>query len=281
MVAATTSQTASVVCCRAAAHSLIWAGVAEVSALRRQPGRLRAGTSPVPLLRHADDQTVVGLAAVLHAIEGSDLDADRLSPWGLVAAPRFPGRARLAAAFAQYAVDGAWGVSPHLVPHDSLHSMAGTISQALKLFGPNLGAGGGSDGARAAFLAAMALLGDGRLPGVWVVATGWVPELVLGRAGVVPAEPGPPNHECWGLALALAMPHTDWRGPTMRFGVGGGHPREPGAPFDAIALEEWLAVSSNEGRSPRRGCWSLGEGVWIELEEVGRPAGQATQGERS
>src|SRR5438067_465552 len=70
------------------------------------------------------------------------------------------------------------GLSPHFIPHRSQHAISGTISQALKIHGPNFGAGGGPGAAAEALLAGAVLLEGSRLPGVWVVLTGWDPEYV-------------------------------------------------------------------------------------------------------
>src|SRR5262249_44159324 len=82
---------------------------------------------PGSTLKNADDQTVVGLTAILDAIEKSGRTAESFGDWGVIAAPRTPGRAATAASIARYKADGAWSVSPHIIPHCSLHSLAGTI----------------------------------------------------------------------------------------------------------------------------------------------------------
>lgn len=258
---------------RVCAHGLLYASAAEIAGLRRQPGRSATGPIPASLLRHADSQTVVAVAAALRAMESSGLDASRCSEWGIVAAPRFLGRGELAAAFAQYAIDGAWGVSPHLVPHFSLHSMAGTISQALKIQGPNLGAGGGRNSDRDAFLAAMSMVASGRLPGVWLLITGWVPELVPSAAKNGGVESTASPSLCTSLALALAAPHAEGCGPRLTLFQGGGSGTVPAALFDAERLGTWLSLS---GRGDRRAGWSLGDGTWIQLESASVPALQTT-----
>ena len=59
--------------------------------------------------------------------------------WRVLAAPRFLGRAAFERRSPSILAEGAWGVSPHLIPGHSLHSPSGTISQALQAHGPNLG----------------------------------------------------------------------------------------------------------------------------------------------
>src|SRR5262249_52347900 len=127
------------VTCDVAAHARLrvpWPGVAD---LRRQPVPLPNGGPAASLLKHADDQTVVALAAVAHAIREHRLETTDFSAWGVLAGPRYPGRAALVPALARFRAEGAWGMSPHLIPHRSLHSLSGTLSHALKTHGPNFG----------------------------------------------------------------------------------------------------------------------------------------------
>jgi hypothetical protein len=121
------------------------------------------------LLRHADEQTVVGLAAVFRAVLEGGLDLAGFGDWSVLAAPRYHGRAAFERAFPTFQREGAWGVSPHLIPAHSLHSPSGTISQALKAQGANLGVGGTPGGEREALLFASTLLRVGGIAGVWVV----------------------------------------------------------------------------------------------------------------
>jgi hypothetical protein len=116
----------------------------------------------------------------------------------------------LAAALRSFATEGVWGTSPHLIPHFALHSPSGTISLALGLHGPNVGAGGGLHAAAEGFLAALTWLTAGVVPGVWLVLSGWSPELIPERkAGASrngPARvPGGASSEVECQALAMAL----------------------------------------------------------------------------
>src|SRR5205085_11137593 len=128
----------------------------------------------------------------------------------------FIGRVALAAAMHRFAAEGAWGISPHLIPHRSLHALSGTVSQGLKIHGPNFGVGGGPRAAAEGLLAAAALLGSRPLPGVWLVLTGWQPEPVPDAHGHT-ATPS----VCGAVALALLPGRQDWRGLRLRMGVAG------------------------------------------------------------
>src|SRR6266849_7646094 len=132
----------------------------QFAALRQRPGPGPGpGVAlPASLLRHADEQTIAGLAAVLHAIHDFDMNVADFRDWGIAAAPCFLGRATMAVALQRLAAEGAWGISPHVIPHRSQHRVGGTISQVLKIFGPNFGTGGGPGGLVDALLAGPVLL---------------------------------------------------------------------------------------------------------------------------
>jgi len=59
-----------------------------------------------------------------------------------------------------------------------------------------------------AFSGAVALLAGGTVPGVWLVMTGWRPELAVDRQGI----PTTPDVACQSVALAL-VPPSPVRGP--------------------------------------------------------------------
>jgi len=186
------------VCCDLAASASVRVGIESLPELRKQPGPVCGEPLPASFLKHADEQTVVGLAAVYKAIHTFGLQTTCFHDWGVLAAPRFLGRPAMAAALQRFQAEGAWGVSPHLIPHRSLHSISGSISQAFKIHGPNFGVGGGPGAPAEALLAAVSMLEGQRLPGVWVVLSCLDPEQAPDEAGR-PAE----GTQCVGLALAL------------------------------------------------------------------------------
>jgi hypothetical protein len=226
----------------------------DLPALRRRPGPVPEGWSRTPpsLLRYSDEQTVAGTAAVFAAIEAMGTGPDRFEGWGVVAASRYLGRANLAAALRSFRAEGVWGTSPHLIPHFALHSPSGTISLALGLHGPNVGAGGGLHAAAEGFLAALTWLTAGVVPGVWLVLSGWTPELVPEKregATETPHPPGTPHAEieCQALALALRParpdPVADATGPRFRARIGDGPTTEAvAAPVDLVRLAEDLEL---------------------------------------
>jgi hypothetical protein len=216
-------------------HALFRLVPHSLPAVRKRPGPVPGGWEPISpsLLRYSDEQTVAGVAAVFSAMEGAGLEADRLEPWGVVAASRFLGRANLAQALRSYDAEGVWGVSPHLIPHFALHSPSGTISLALGLRGPNLGVGGGLHAAAEGVLVALTWLSSGIVPGVWLVLSGWSPELI----------PGQPNLECHALALALVAVGPRSGLPNLRVKVGPRTHQGPGS-IDLLRLSESLETIS-------------------------------------
>jgi hypothetical protein len=228
-----------VVCCDLAAHASVRATVDQLAEWRRQPGPPPSEPLPLALLRHADEQTVAGVAAILHAIH-QNLPGARFAEWAVLGAPCFLGRAVLANALQRFRAEGAWGISPHLAAHRSLHSLAGTVSLALKIQGPNYGVGGGPGSAGEALLAAAALLERRTQPGVWVVLTGWQTEPVPEPTGQVPR-----GSICAALALALVPPRIPGQGIRLRVTARDGRDADSrqasAAPFDLFRLEALLA----------------------------------------
>ncbi len=191
-------------------HALFRAAPDDLPALRRRPGPEGGAKVAPSVLRYSDEQTVAGVAAVFSALDAMGADPDRFEGWGVVVASRFLGRSTLAKALQSFSAEGVWGVSPHLIPHFALHSPAGTISLALGLHGPNLGVGGGRNAPAEGFLTAVSWLAGGSVPGVWLVLTGWDPELRPDRR-----EPGPSRCS----ALALALVEADPEDPRPSFAI--------------------------------------------------------------
>ncbi len=185
-------------------------------------------------LKHADEQTYAGLTAVFEAIRSHRLaTAGGPSPfrdWGVVGSPRFLGRAAMSSDLPRFLVEGAWDVSPHMIPHRSLHSLSGTVSQALGIKGPNYGAGGGPGAEAEGLLAAVSLLESMHLPGVWLVCTCLDPERSADHATGRPL----PGTRSKGLALAL-MPAGTPGGVHMEMTIGRSAPASQAITLDVLA----------------------------------------------
>lgn len=195
-----------------AAFGVVEAAPEAMADLRKKPGPAGSPSIPATLLRHSDEQTVAGTAAVLEAIRAFHWQGRSFHDWAILAAPRFLGRTVIANAVAQFPQTGARGVSPLVIPHATLHAVAATISLVLDVHGPNFGIGGGPGNVGEGLLTALSLLHEERLPGVWLVLTEWDPELALDAKG----QSTRPTH-CRAVALALvaatadeAVWHLDW-----------------------------------------------------------------------
>jgi hypothetical protein len=227
------------VCCVLAAHAAACLPVEATAALRRQLAPPGGAPFPANFLKHADEQTIAGLAAVFQAMTTYGLAADAFRDWGVVGSPRFLGLSAMAHDFPQFLVEGAWDVSPHMIPHRSLHSTSGTVSQALGIHGPNFGAGGGPGSEVDGLLAAAALLRDRHLDGVWLVCTCLDPEQS--------ADPGTgkprPGTLCRGLALALKPVGSPG---VAQLELAVGKPTEAIASLDLIDLADLLTEAEGQ-----------------------------------
>lgn len=245
--------------CGVAASGVIRAPADGFGTLRQTVGPAGGPFLPASLLKHSDEQTVAALHAVYRAIEGHGLGATDFTRWGVLAAPRLFGRVATVATLDRYAVEGAWGISPHLIPHRSLHSTSGTVSQALKIQGPNFGVGGGDTGASEALVAAAALLSRGRVPGVWVVFSGWNPEPGATPIGYHTSDAHEPI--CHAAALALVSARPGENGPCLSVSAGS----DVGQPLTLEALVEALAGSA----LTEPASWRLTCGGTVVLEQAG------------
>lgn len=263
------------VCCDVAADATVRAGLEALPELRRHPGTRGGEALPACFLKHADEQTVVGLAAVFKAMSDAGMAATDFRDWGVVAAPRFLGRPAMAAALQRFQSEGAWGVSPHLIPHRSLHSISGTVSQTLKIHGPNFGVGGGPGGVAEVLLTAAALLEGKKLPGVWVVLTCLDPELP-------PAPDGHVEPATQFVGLALALTPLSMVRPRLRLRVVSGSaesrslppkdvPATSGAGFDLPRLETLLALLHSQRGGDTTIVQLLEPGSRIELSALRTP----------
>jgi hypothetical protein len=180
--------------------------------LRRAPGSPGPVRLPANFHRHSDGQTVASLESVFRAIRSGGLGDGSLDDWGVVAAPRHLGRMEVARVLTRFATEGPGSSSPFAVTHNSLHSVAGTISVALRLKGLSIGAGGGNGHLAEGLLTALTFLDERHVGGLWVVFSEWAPEPVLDADGrnTLPSV-------CRAVALALlARPGA---GPGLRLRV--------------------------------------------------------------
>jgi hypothetical protein len=256
-----TATASPVLTAKVMARALFRLRPADLPALRKRPGPVPESSARVPpsLLRYADEQTVAGTSAVFTAIAAMGADPGQFETWGVVAATRYLGRANLAVALRTFLAEGVWGTSPHLIPHFALHSASGSISLALGSHGPNLGVGGGLHAISEGFLTALTWLSNGAVPGVWLVLSGWAPELIPDPAGHPPSA-----GECLALALALVRACDEAGGATVRAVFESS--RETGAepPTDLMSLAELM----NTGGDPLHETIALDASGRLRIELV-------------
>jgi hypothetical protein len=222
---------------------------------------------PQGFFKHASEQTIAALAAVFQAMTRQGLAANTFEDWYVLGAPRFIGRAAMAGALTKFKIEGAWGVSPHLIPHRSLHSISGAISQALKIHGPNFGIGGGCSSAEEGLLTAATLVDASRPTGVWIVMTGWDPEPEITTPNIEQ------NIACNALALALVPIRADFQGWRLRI-------TRPGAfgysteqvnnqrVSEPLSLEQvqWALAAMSQGKF--MAGWPLLNRGYLTLEQI-------------
>lgn len=220
--------------CRVTTHALAAAPLSEIQRVRDQPVPEGAPSLPSRFLRHCDEQTVVGMRAVLTAIAAAAEPRPSYADYAVVAGACRAGRIATARSLSMYRTGGAVTVSPHIVPQCSLHSLAGAVSVALGMHGPHVGSSGGPHAVSEGLLAAFSLAaagGHGRdpLPGIWLVLTGWTKEPALDREGQPLASADAEEEPvCRALAMALVPIHgVDDPAATVRGPVLALHPTPP------------------------------------------------------
>lgn len=253
-----------------AAHGAVAIGESDFKAMRRgiEPA---GGPALAPsVLKHFDEQTLAGLAAVYQAVQEHGLGDTDFAAWGALGAPRFLGRAALAHSIRRFVAEGAWGISPHVIPNHTLHSVSGSVSMALQIHGPNFGIDGGPGAVSQALLAAISLLGDRGLPGIWVVATGWDREPLLSMPGSSEAPLRGPEPVCLAVALAV-VPNPQGRAALgLRLGVAlPAMKREEYSSASALTLEALHATFAAPGSMTDPTSWPFAGGGALNFEPAG------------
>lgn len=193
--------------CGVGGHALVEATIAEIPGLR--DASVPEGVSALPprFLRHCDEQTVVGMRAVLAAIAAFPEPRPSFDAYGVVASPCQSGRIATAQSLAMLRTAGGVAISPHIVPQCSLHSVAGAVSVALGMHGPNIGVSGGQHAVSEGLFTSLTLLAaNAALPGIWLVVSGWTEEPSLDAGGkpvLCPPQDAHSGPICRALAVAL------------------------------------------------------------------------------
>lgn len=247
----TARRTASPVRCVAASvgpFAHVCADLAAIDALRRNPGPLCGRELPASFLKYADEQSVCAFAAVLKAIHNAGQPAAAYGEWGVVGAPRFPGRLQASTTMARFWDQGVRGVSPHAIPQTLLHSLSGVISVGLGLGGPNLGAGGGPKALPEGAMTALALLDERRAPGLWLALSQWDPEPIPQKNGRIATDA-----RCHAVVLALAPVDEGAAGMRLELGPSSASASAVEATPSLVTLAEALNRSSSA---------AAGEVIW-------------------
>ncbi|HZU37203.1 MAG TPA: hypothetical protein VFA18_14875 [Gemmataceae bacterium] len=262
--------TAATLCCAVAARACVRATADGFANLKSALTLPDGTTLPAASLKHSDEQTVVALAAVLAAIQRYQLTKIDFTHWAVLAAPRFLGRQALAHTLQRFAAEGAWGISPHVIPHRLLHAVSGTISLTLHIHGPNFGIDGMPSDSGQLLATGLALVNMGQVPGVWAVMTGWEPEPIPARQGT-PAEANP-KAVCGAVALALTPLTPNWQGLRLRYcppSAGSSHrngkldrPETARPLFSLKAILDTLGDGEHDLAGAR---WRLGGGGSLEF----------------
>jgi hypothetical protein len=184
--------------CAVASHALVEARLSTIAALRDQPPPAGAPSLPPRFLRHCDEQTVVGMRAVLEAIARHPEPRPGFDRYGVIGSSCAAGRIAAAQTLAQLKTGGAVVVSPHIVPQCSLHAPASAVSVALGMHGPTIGSSGGPHALSEGLFTAFSFLQGGACDGIWLVVTEWDEEPRLDAAGKPVDDP-----LCRALAIAL------------------------------------------------------------------------------
>jgi len=221
--------------CAVPAWGVIAVPLEAIPALRKAPGEAPGIALPPNFLKHADEQTVLAVAAILRALTDFPMPIPSLEEWAIVAAPRYFGRIGAANTIRRFRSDGPRGPSPMAVPTLSLHAVSACISLALETRGPSFGVGGGPDNIPEGLLAGLSLQLEDRPPGTWLILSEWDEEPVPGTSPM-------------GRAVALALTDRGAVSDRLRLRL------LPGTPCPSTAtrlrgLAEFLAA-------PARGRWS-------------------------
>lgn len=257
--------------CGIVGHAACAARLSEIAALRDAAGPPGVPALPPRFLRHCDEQTVVGIHAVLRAIAALPNAGGGVGGDAVVAASCQAGRIMAAKSLALLKTGGAVTVSTHIVPQASLHSVAGAVSVALGMHGPHLGVSGGVDALAEGLLAAITLAADAGAPRVWLVVSEWDDEPVLDATGAAIDDP-----VCRALALAIEP------GSTAALGLEVHLPQAPAAAVSpAASLTAFTHALDMCGPGGALVAWTLATPWAAEVRimrrrTTGRTVGQPT-----
>jgi len=174
----------------------------EVSALAREKHSHGCHSLPPRFLRHADEQTVIGMHSIIRAMAVDTQDSRDMSNDAVIAATCLAGQPSAARTMIGLRDKGPVAVTPHIVPQCSLHSVASAASVGFGMHGPNFGVGGGPHAPAEGFLLALTLAPmlarTSPSTRIWLVCTGWDQQPSLDTTGSLTNDP-----VCRGMTFVL------------------------------------------------------------------------------
>ena len=174
----------------------------EVQALAREKHAHGPYSLPIRFLRHADEQTVIGVQSIFKVMAADTQEIPDISNDAVIAATCLAGQPAAARTMIGLRDKGPVAVTPHIVPQCSLHSVASAVSVGFGMHGPNFGVGGGphavSEGLLLAITLAPMLAITSPSARIWLIFTGWDQQPSLETNGEANNDP-----LCRGLTLLL------------------------------------------------------------------------------
>ena len=174
----------------------------EVSALAREKHSHGCHSLPPRFLRHADEQTIIGMHSIIRAMAVDTQDSRDMSNDAVIAATCLAGQPSAARTMIGLRDKGPVAVTPHIVPQCSLHSVASAASVGFGMHGPNFGVGGGPHAPAEGFLLALTLAPmlarTSPSSRIWLVCTGWDQQPSLDANGSLTNDP-----VCRGMTFVL------------------------------------------------------------------------------
>lgn len=193
--------------CPVVAWSHVQVAWSQFDAWRDELVARRSSPTLSQVCKLGDEQTVVTTEAIFRAIDAAGWQNRSFEEWGVISAPQFLGRLRLAAAVDRYNTLEVRGTSPRIIPTLSQHAVAGSLSVVFQCRGPSFGVGGSQGALADALVNAASLVASGMCPGFWVTCSHWTPELL-------PYVPEEQNASAVCHALALAIVPADQQDAT-------------------------------------------------------------------
>ncbi len=223
---------------------------------RKQLVGLRSSPMLAQVCKLGDEQTIVSAEAMYRAMDRAGWSGKNLDEWGIVSAPQFLGRMRMAAAVERFRLQNVRGASPRHIPTVSQHAVAGTLSVLFACRGPCFGAGGSQGSLRDALTTAVSLVAGHTTPGFWVTISQWTPELL-------PNVPDEQNASCECHAVAMAIVPEESPEAEFELGIRFQPTYSPAESEPQVAeFRDFLATQSPVGSVWGR---SLAPGLWLGI----------------